>query len=352
LAPAEKHRIRRVLDANLNRANEGLRVVEDFARFVLDDKHLSRLTKQLRHDLAAAAARIGDRELRTARNTPRDVGTAISTDREYSRGDLSDLVEANHKRVEQSLRCLEEYAKLVAPGETAALFEQLRYRIYTLAQAVETTARNCRQLERAQLYVLIDGGSGEVEYENRVRTLISADVDVIQLRDKRIDDRDLLARARLLWRLTRGTAVRAIINDRPDIAALANADGVHVGQHELSVGDARAVVGPRKLVGVSTHSIEQARQAVLDGADYIGCGPTFPSRTKVFDDFPGLEFLRQVSAEISLPAFAIGGITLESLPNVLSTGFQRVAVGAAVAIAEDPADQVLQFKSLLGADGE
>jgi thiamine-phosphate pyrophosphorylase len=92
---------------------------------------------------------------------------------------------------------------------------------------------------------------------------------------------------------------------------LCRADGVHVGQEELTIRDVRQIVGPEMLVGVSTHSIEQARQAVLDGASYLGCGPTFPSETKHFDHFPGLDFLRQVAAEISLPAFAIGGITLE-----------------------------------------
>src|SRR5205823_3080461 len=97
------------------------------------------------------------------------------------------------------------------------------------------------------------------------------------------------------------------------------------GQEELSLKDARQIVGPDMLIGVSTHSIEQARQAVLQGADYLGLGPTFPSGTKRFDEFPGLHFLRQIAAEIVLPAFAIGGITLENLPQVLATGIRRVA---------------------------
>ena len=148
-------------------------------------------------------------------------------------------------------------------------------------------------------------------------------MDVLQLRDKRLADRELIDRARRLRRLTRGTATLLIINDRPDLAALAQADGVHVGQEELSVKDARSIVGPDVLIGVSTHSIEQARQAVLDGANYLGVGPTFPSGTKQFDHFPGLELLRAVAAEIRLPAFAIGGITRENLDQVKSAGFRR-----------------------------
>src|SRR5947207_7798859 len=105
----------------------------------------------------------------------------------------------------------------------------------------------------------------------------------------------------------------AIINDRADIAATAGADGVHVGKEDLSVKDVRAIVGTRMLIGVSTHNIEQARAAALDGANYFGAGPTFRSRTKDFAMFAGLDYLREVAAEIRLPTFAIGGITVENL---------------------------------------
>jgi thiamine-phosphate pyrophosphorylase len=126
------------------------------------------------------------------------------------------------------------------------------------------------------------------------------------------------------------------MNDRPDLAVLARADGVHVGQEEVSVKDARSIVGPDMLVGVSTHSIEQARQAVLDGANYIGVGPTFPSGTKRFAQFPGVELLRAVAEEIRLPAFAIGGIERANLAEVLAAGFTRIAVSRAISSAADP----------------
>jgi len=139
------------------------------------------------------------------------------------------------------------------------------------------------------------------------------------------------------------------VNDRPDRAALAGADGVHVGQDELSVKDVRAIVGPGRLVGVSTHSIEQARQAVLDGADYIGVGPTFPSGTKQFDTFPGPALLRQVAEEIRLPAFAIGGIDLGNLSEVLESGIRRVAVGRAITAAENPCEVAREMRRIVGA---
>src|SRR4029077_19302983 len=137
---------------------------------------------------------------------------------------------------------------------------------------------------------------------------------------------------------TNRTGALFIMNDRPDLAVLTNADGVHVGQEELSVREARRIVGPSRLVGVSTHTIEQARQAVLDGADYIGVGPVFSSTTKSFVQLAGLEYVSQVAAEITLPAYAIGGIGGENIDEVLAAGASRVAVSGAICGAEDPAE--------------
>jgi thiamine-phosphate pyrophosphorylase len=126
-----------------------------------------------------------------------------------------------------------------------------------------------------------------------------------------------------------------------------NADGVHVGQEDIPVKEARTIVGTRMLVGVSTHNIEQARTAVLDGANYLGAGPTFPSLTKSFEAFAGLEYLRRVAAEIRLPTFAIGGIAVANLPDVLLTGITRVAVGSAVTAAAEPASAARQLLDML-----
>ena len=192
------------------------------------------------------------------------------------------------------------------------------------------------RLRKSRLYVLADGRSDAGEFERLVVGLVESRVDVVQLRDKRMPDRQLIGRALLLREITRGTDTLFVMNDRPDLALLADADGVHVGQDELTVEDVRRIVGPARLIGVSTHSIEQARQAVLDGADYLGCGPTFPSSTKDFAQFAGLEFLKQVAVELTVPAFAIGGVCIEKLPEVLETGFRRIAVSAAITQSADP----------------
>lgn len=338
----------RVLDAAANRAREGLRVVEDFARFALNDRHLMACLKVLRHRLAAALRRLPADELLAARDTLADVGTAVSSDAEWSRPDLASVATANAKRLQESLRTLEEFGKMV-DRPMAAEVEQLRYQSYTLERALAITVASRRRLNAARLYVLVDGRENLPAFEKLIQALVCSGVDMIQFRDKRLADGELLGRARRLRELTRGTSTLFIMNDRADLARLAQADGVHVGQEELTVGQARAIVGADALIGVSTHSLDQVRQAVLDGANYIGVGPVFESKTKSFPCqlLTGLALLRTVQAEISLPAFAIGGIDHGNLPQVLAAGFTRVAVSAAVTGAADPCQAVRELKTLL-----
>jgi thiamine-phosphate pyrophosphorylase len=343
----------RILDASLNRATEGLRVVEDYVRFVLDDAHLTEQLKRLRHDLAAAGAALPLSERHAVRDTQQDVGTAVTTPSEARRTDAWDVCVASFERVKQSLRSLEEFGKVVSP-ELGAKFEAIRYQFYILEAATGRTADAIERLAAARLYLLIDGRESEADFTTLVQQLVVAGVGAIQLREKRLSDRELVARARLLITATkRDTAPNsplAIINDRPDVAATVDADGVHLGQDDMSVKDARAIVGPRRLIGVSTHSIDQARAAVLSGANYLGVGPTFPTTTKDFDAFPGIELLRQVAAEIRLPAFAIGGITAKNIDEVLSSGVQRIAVSSAIAEAPNPQAAALELRLALERD--
>lgn len=341
----------RILDASLNRASEGLRVVEDFARFVLNDEHFSSAMKQLRHDLATTGREIAPPTRSEVRDTLGDVGVVISTADESQRTDAWEVCVANLERTKQSLRSLEEYSKSTHPG-LAGRFESLRYRLYTIEAAMVRTGDAIARLEGVRLYVLVGGCDSLNVFESLVRRVVEAGADAIQLRDKRLGDAELLGRARRLVEIAREVApaskiagerdaslparTLAIINDRADIAAAADADGLHLGQDDLKPSDARPIVGPGKLIGVSTHSIEQARTAVLQGASYLGVGPTFPSRTKSFPSFPGQPLLTQIAAEISLPAFAIGGIAAENLSAVLATGIGRVAVSEAIVAAKDP----------------
>jgi thiamine-phosphate pyrophosphorylase len=349
----------RTLDAAANRAREGLRVVEDFVRFSLNDAHLSRLLKELRHELTERLSDLDRLGLVATRDTLGDVGTRIKTPREQTRLLPHDVVSANCRRVEEALRTLEEFSKLLlghsALGTTGeestsspqprprlsdprlpAHLEQLRYRLYTVEKALMTTLHSRERLAGCDLYLLVTEslchhGSGPA-----IRQALAAGVRIVQLREKELPDRRLLEAARRVREWTREADALFIMNDRPDLAVLAEADGVHVGQDELAVREARRIVGPHRLVGVSTHTIEQARQAVLDGADYLGVGPCFATSTKSFDQLAGLNVVRQVAAEVSLPWFAIGGISSANIAAARAAGAGRVAVSSAICSSPTP----------------
>jgi thiamine-phosphate pyrophosphorylase len=327
--------VARILDAGANRAREGLRVLEDYCRFALDDAFLTGELKRLRHDLADALRALPANLLLEARDTLNDVGTGITTAREQDRQCLENVAQAGMKRLQEALRSLEEYGKIVNPQLGRAV-EAIRYRTYTLERALLLGTSARRRLAEARLLVLVSEASCRASLSGTIHEAAAGGAQIIQLREKDLDDRALLEKARAVRTWTRKLGVLFILNDRPDIARLADADGVHLGQDDLPIREARRILGPDALIGISTHTIAQVRQAVLEGASYIGIGPTFPSETKKFDAYPGLDFIRQASAETSLPAFAIGGITLENLPEVIAAGANRVAVGGAVCQAEEP----------------
>ena len=352
----------RILDAAFNRTNEGLRVVEDYVRLACDDEFLSVELKRLRHDLAAAGKGIDRSQRMRARDTLGDVGTEIELPSEYQRtggnepdgranfdfiderdGGIVGTIKANFSRAQQGLRTIEEFSKLL-DIDVSKKVEQIRYRCYSLEKSLYATLFGRRELVDARLYALINA---QGEWESQVKAMVEAGVDLIQLRDKDCTDREIVSVGKRISELTRGSDTAFIMNDRADLAKAAGADGVHLGQDDLTVGEARRVVGLSKLIGVSTHSLVQAREAVLEGADYIGVGPVFPSTTKHFEKHVGLELVREVAAEIRLPMFAIGGVTLENLPRIIESGARRVAVSGAMSAAGDTKRVVREFKRCL-----
>lgn len=334
-ADPEQVDVGRILDASANRAREALRVLEDYSRFFLSDAFLSRELKTLRHELATALDGLNPALLWNARETQQDVGTSISTERELERSSLAEVATANAKRLQEALRSLEEFGKLI-DGPFAVAVESLRYRSYTVEKALLEAARAREQLVGVQLCVLVTDALCRASLPGTVAEALAGGAQMIQLREKQLDDRTLLRLAQEIRRLTRKANALFIVNDRADIARSSEADGVHLGQDDLPVYAARRILGPDALIGVSTHNLEQVRQAVRDGASYIGVGPTFPSSTKEFAELPGLEFVQQAVQETSLPAFAIGGINVENLQEVIATGVRRVAVSGAICRAEDP----------------
>jgi thiamine-phosphate pyrophosphorylase len=191
----------------------------------------------------------------------------------------------------------------------------------------------------SRFYAMIDTAGGQ-EPVALTRVLLDAGARILQLRLKDVGSKDFLAAARAIVTLSHERNAMLIVNDRVDIAKLSGADGVHVGQDDLPLADARAILGPAAIIGVSTHSVDQAREAEAGGADYIGFGAIYSGGLKNVANAQGLDRLRAVRAAVSLPIVAIGGITEATMPEVLAAGADAAAIITDVVRASDIAAKV------------
>lgn len=206
-------------------------------------------------------------------------------------------------------------------------------------------ARRLRLLE-AELYLVIGPVPGE-DIEATVREAIAGGVDIVQLRWKKASDAELIATGERLARLCHEHRVLFIVNDRPDLVDAIGADGVHVGQDDLSVRDARRIAGPGALVGVSTHAEDELEQAAKDGADYAGVGPVHSTPTKPGRAATGYRYVHHASLRADLPWFAIGGIDEQTVDRTLASGAERIVVVRAIAESDDPRGVAERLKTAI-----
>ncbi len=319
----------RILDANLDRAREGLRVVEEWCRFGLENAELAGECKTLRQELATWHTA----ELRAARDTPGDPGTALTHPGEETRTNVQQVLQANICRVEEALRVLEEYGK-VHHSEMAAACKHMRYRVYTLESQLTSFSLHQR-LQRSRLYLVTS--PSERLYE-QVEAALQGGLTLVQYRDKEADDQIRLEVAHKLCQLCHHYEALFIVNDRVDLAVAVNADGVHLGQQDIPFAIARQLLGTQRLIGRSTKNPNEMHQAIQEGADYIGVGPVYETPTKAGRAAVGLDYVRYAADHATIPWFAIGGIDANNLSEVLAAGGDRVAVVRAIMQAEQPAD--------------
>lgn len=212
-------------------------------------------------------------------------------------------------------------------------------------------ARRFQNAAPCQLYGFLDAAYlGLRDPVDVACELLLGGADILQLRAKTWSFDDLAVVTRRVLPLTRFAGVPLIINDHVELARRVGADGAHLGQEDLDmmpVSAARALLGPGKLIGVSTHSLAQAQAAETLAPDYIGVGPLFATGTKPTAQPIGLQTLRQVTASVTLPAFAIGGITMQNLPAVLAAGATRIAVVSAILRAPDVRGAAREFKKAI-----
>ncbi len=336
----------RIIDANLNRAREALRVLEEYARFGLDDAGLSSTVKNMRHDLAKCIPEAFANALLAHRDIVGDVGRDVGTATEYERADASHVAEAAGKRLSEALRAIEEYAKIIDPAFAAAV-EKIRYRGYDLERRLTVTTRARERFGHVRLYVLLTESLCHGDWFATAEAALKGGADCLQLREKGLTDRELLERARRLIGLCRDHGALLIVNDRPDIAVLSGADGVHLGQDDVTVAEARRIVPSAAVVGVSTHTMEQLIAATAAAPDYVAVGPMFSTATKPQDHIAGPETLTAARKHTSLPLVAIGGIKEQNAGEVLSAASCCLCVCGAVIAQPDVAAATARLRALI-----
>lgn len=317
----------RILDANLDRAREGLRIIEEWCRFGLNQAQFTEECKQLRQELGQWHRE----EIRAARDTPNDPGTELTHPNEQQRANISELLRSNFCRTQEALRVLEEYGKLYSEPMAAAC-KQMRYRVYTLESNLTGHQRH-QKLKQSYLYLVtspVDNLFAVVE------AALQGGLTLVQYRDKTADDLTRINTATKLRQLCHRYNALFIINDRVDLALAVDADGVHLGQEDVPVAFARQLLGSQRIIGRSTKNPDEMQRAIAEGADYIGVGPVYETPTKAGRAAAGLEYVRHAVKHATVPWFAIGGINAENLADVLSAGAERVAVVRAIMEAEQP----------------
>ena len=320
--------------------------MEEFARLGLQDVTLSREIKELRHDLREAIPETLCLHLIEFRNIAEDVGTRMTTEAEQKRNGVEEVAVAAGKRLSEALRALEEYGKTLDPS-IAAKVKALRYRGYEIEQRLVCISSAIRKFGEVRLYVLITESVCRGDWFAAAEAALDGGADVLQLREKHLPDSELFRRAVRLSQLCRDRGKLFILNDRADIAALSHAHGVHLGQDDLPVAAARKILPPGSIVGVSTHSIDQAISVAKACPDYLAVGPMFETETKPQNRIAGPETLRAVRAITSLPLVAIGGIQEFNADAVLFAAPCCLAVCSAVVAAQNVRAAMERIRALL-----
>ena len=321
--------IARILDANLDRSREGLRIIEEWCRFGLNHSQLAQSCKEMRQELAQWHTS----DLRLARDTPADVGTSLSHPQEETRSSLENLLQANLCRVQEALRVLEEYGKLYNPlmGES---FKQLRYQVYAIESQL-LAAHRLQQLKAARLYLVTSPSENLVAI---VEAALKGGLTLVQYRDKNTDDLIRFENAQKLCQLCHDYGALFLVNDRVDLALAVNADGIHLGQQDLPITIARQILGPNRIIGRSTTNPQEMAKAIAEGADYIGVGPVYETPTKVGKAAAGLDYVSYAAQNSPVPWFAIGGIDQANLGDVLKAGAKQVAVVRVIMQSPNPTE--------------
>jgi thiamine-phosphate pyrophosphorylase len=323
--------IQRIIDADLNRLGEGLRLLEEIARFMLADTRLAVTLKTLRHELAPQDSGLKQQFL-SAREAENDVGMNIQVSEQGKPREMMEIIVANARRAQESLRVLEELSKMPGSGLSSSRYSNARFQLYTLEkELVGRFLRRDKAVKLRGLYAIIDTDSlGHRSHLEAAGEVLAGGVSLIQLRDKHTPKGRLLDIALRLKQLCVNSGAMFIINDYLDICLACDADGLHLGQADLPVVVARKQLPIDKLIGCSVTDVTQAEKAAVDSADYVACGAIFATPTKTDCEAIGCRAVADIKKAVNLPVVAIGGIKENNVMEVLSAGADCVAIVSAI----------------------
>ncbi len=329
----------RLIDANLNRAREAVRVIEDIVRFRMDDAAIYGSLRKIRLGLGDFASTLGiaPAALLAARRSSADVGReALHRTSKIAPDDPTQIISRNFARLQEALRSLEETARAVQPAASADL-QAWRFAAYDLQQACVLTLTRQSLLENRRLYALLSEKFSPKGAERTARLLLKGGVDIIQIREKAMSVANLIEHTKKIAAMCRRAGAISIANDRVDVAMAADADGVHLGPEDMPIAQARSILGANKIIGATTRSLAMARRAVRAGADYVAIGPARRSSVAAHKKPISAATLQAVLREIKIPVFVIGGIDSKNLPDIMKSGVRRIAACTALTAAGDPA---------------
>ena len=330
----------RIIDANINRISEGLRVLEDHFRFAVVDKPLNEKLRNYRH-IVRESLKEFDLKLISCRESLNDNGLNISMASEIDKkSSHKEFIVANFKRIEEAVRSVEENLHLLNEHSKAKIFENIRFEIYELEK--QAVAKMKKQLPHGIYCITAEEYSNGRSNIEVAKAMVKAGIKIVQYREKeeKKSRNIILAECREIRKITKDSGTLFIVNDFLDIAILSDADGIHCGQDDLSVADIMKL-SPSLMIGISTHSPDQAQKAVSDGADYIGVGPIFKTGTKKNVCQPvGLEYLNYAVKNICIPFVAIGGIKENNISQVIERGAKTVCLVSEITGADNIKDKI------------
>ena len=334
----EDFRIYQIIDANLDRAREGLRVLEDWARFGLGENDFVVKIKNFRQILGKNHLEV----YKQSRNHIEDQCKGLTHQEQIKRRTPEQIISSNSGRIQEALRVIEEFSRL-HNHELSKIASEIRYEIYTLEIDLLKLSKfkNSQKILRENdLYIITDQKENLLEI---IEEILQAGVKIIQHRFKTGTDKDHLQEAIQIKNLCKKYNSLFIINDRVDIALASNADGIHLGQDDLDLKTARKLLGYSKIIGISANNKIDISNAIKEDCDYIGIGPVFETETKKNKKPIGIEMIKTLTKDLNIPWFAIGGIKKNNISLLKCNGFKKIALVSELMNSEDPKEKAIMI---------